>query len=48
MTEKKKLVDQAHALIVQKHQLTSAQAQLGQLDSALATLNNGQKVTKTC
>lgn len=43
MTEKKKLVDQAHALIVQKHQLTSAQAQLGQLDSALATLNNRQQ-----
>jgi hypothetical protein len=43
MTEKKKLVDQAHALIVQKHQLTSSQAQLGHLDSALATLSNGQQ-----
>jgi hypothetical protein len=43
MTEKKKLVDQAHALIVQKHQLTSAQAQLGQLDSVLATLNTEQQ-----
>lgn len=43
MTEKKKLVDQAHALIVQKHQLTSAQAQLGQLDSTLATFNTEQQ-----
>ncbi|MGM8936679.1 hypothetical protein ACS8E9_17670 [Pseudomonas neustonica] len=43
MTEKEKLVDQAQALVVQKHQLTSAQAQLGQLDSALSTLNAGQQ-----
>jgi hypothetical protein len=42
MTEEKKLDGQAHALIVQKHQLTSAQAQLGRLDSTLSAMQMEQ------
>ena len=38
MTEKNKLDDQAHALIVQKHQLDGAQAQLGCLDATLDSM----------
>lgn len=39
MTEKNKFTDQAHVLIVQQHQLKSAQDQLGCLQSTLDTLD---------
>lgn len=42
MTEKSKFDDQAHALIVQKHQLSSAQAHLGRLDSSLDAMDSEQ------
>lgn len=38
MTEKSKFDDQAHALIVQKHQLEGTQAQLGRLDATLESM----------
>jgi hypothetical protein len=39
----KKLEDQAHALIVQKHQIDRAQAQLGLMDSTLDAMNTEQR-----
>lgn len=39
--EKDKLADQARALTVQKHQLNSAQQQLGQLESRLRSMDDG-------
>lgn len=43
MTQKNKLDDQAHALIVQKHQLDSAIAQFGQMNSALDIMSIEQR-----
>jgi hypothetical protein len=43
MTEKKQFDDQAHALIVQKHQTDGAQAQLGRMHSTLDSIGIEQR-----